>query len=94
MPSKQRRAYSWAIGKAMPFLIGKSIEYNQVLTCDMEQALMDACVECINRPMSPLSKSKLRIDYYHMFEQKWTEHVSFINICIIMCHYIMCLITL
>lgn len=78
MPSKQRRAYSWAIGKAMPFLVGKSIEYNQVLSCDMEQALMDACVESINRPMSPLSKSKLRIDYYHLFEQKWNEHVSFL----------------
>ena len=76
MPSKQKRAYSWAIGKAMLFLVGESMQYNQVLTCDMEQALVDSILEAINNPTSHLRNSKLRLDYYHLFEHKWSEYVS------------------
>ena len=76
MPSKQKRAYSWAIGKAMLFLVGEAIKYNQVMTCDMEQALADFILEAINDPTSHFKNSKLRLDFYHMFEQKWKEHVS------------------
>ena len=75
MPSKQKRAYSWAIGKALPFLVGEAIEFNQVITCDMEDALCNAIREHINDPSSPLHKSKIRIDFYHIFEQKWSEHI-------------------
>ena len=76
MPSEQRRVYSWEIGKAMPFLVGESMKFNQVLSCDMEQALVDAIIESISEPHSLLSNSKLRLDFYDMFQQKWAEHVS------------------
>ena len=76
MPSKQKRAYSWAIGKAMLFLVGEAIKYNQVMTCDMKQVLVDSLLEVINDPTSHFKNSKLRLDFYHMFEQKWKEHVS------------------
>ncbi len=76
MPSKQKRAYSWAIGKALPFLVGDSIQFNQIITCDMEDALCNAIQENINDPSSPLHRSKLRIDFYHIFEQKWSERIS------------------
>ena len=66
---QRKLVYSWEIGKAISFLVGKSIRYNQVLICDMEQALVDAIIESINNPTSLLIASKLQIDYYRVFEQ-------------------------
>ena len=80
MPSKQKKAYRWAIGKAMPYLVGNAMRYNQVIACDMEASLVDAINECINDKTSLLSRSKLRSDYYHVFEQRWKERVSIIHI--------------
>ena len=80
MPSKQKKAYRWAIGKAMPFLAGNAMRFNQVITCDMEQAMVDAINESINDKTSLLTRSKLRSDFYHVFEQKWNERVSTIDI--------------
>ena len=70
MPSKQKKAYRCAIGKAMPYLVGNAMKYNQVIVCDMEQAMVDAIKDSINDPASMLRYSKLRFDYYHLFEQK------------------------
>ena len=54
IPSKQKKAYRWAIGKAMPFLVGSAIRYNQVIACDMEQALVDSIKDSIKDPTSSL----------------------------------------
>ena len=67
MPSKQKKAYRWAIGKAMPFLTGEAMKFNQVIVCDLEQAMVDAITDCINDPTSLLRFSKLRYDYYHLY---------------------------
>ena len=75
MPSKQKRAYDWAIGKAIPHLIGNSLLFNQVITCDQEKAMNDAILTSINNPTSLWRNSKLRLDFYHMFEQRWKEKV-------------------
>ena len=67
--------YRWVIGRAMPYLVGNAIRFNQVIVCDMEQSMVDAIIDSINDPTSLLRFSKLRLDYYHLFEQKWNERV-------------------
>ena len=53
--------------------------------------MVDAIKDSMNDPASMLRYSKLRFDYYHLFEQKWNERVStFIPYAILVTYFDQC----
>ena len=77
MPSKQSVAYQWAIGTALPILLGKKVTLaNRIICSDSEKALVDAVMTSINAPNGPLKNSKFRNDYYHLVVQPLNKIVG------------------
>ena len=72
MPSKQKAAYTWVLKIAFPQLVGiHTTSRIHCLASDDEPAMVDAINDAINSPDSSMSKVKHRLDYYHLFVQKW-----------------------
>ena len=77
MPSKQTVAYEWAIGEALPTLIGKNVTMqNRVISSDGELALNNAVMASISKPNGPFACTRFRKDYYHLFRQNWNDIVA------------------
>ena len=77
MPSKQKRAYMWAIGVAFPVLVGESTcKRVRVFVHDNEEALVKAIQGVTNRPDSKFPFAKSMLDTYHFFKQRWQKFVS------------------
>ena len=76
MPSKEARAYNWALRIAFKNLIGpQALRFNQCIASDAEDALylpirgMIENVQC-------LSKSHHRLDKFHLLSKEWKDNVS------------------
>ena len=76
MPSKEARAYNWALRIAFKNLIGaQALSYNQCIASDAEDALylpirgMIENVHCF-------SKSHHRLDKFHLLSKEWKDNVS------------------
>ena len=86
MPSKQFRAYDWAISVAFPKLVGQNIlPYNSIFTSDQEMALAHSIRKLINSDkIRNLEKeysetafnSSHRFDMFHIFIKEWRNKVS------------------
>ena len=76
MPSKQKRAYKWAIGIAFPLLVGDSSKYLKVLVHDNKEALRNAIKSTIIDPSNKMPNVQQMLDIYHFFYQRWNPHVS------------------
>ena len=87
MPSKQFRAYDWAINIAFPKLVGvQSCHFNSLFTSDQEMALVlsirkfvndsneKSCESSIN---FPAPNSCHRFDMFHIFTKEWRSKVSY-----------------
>ena len=86
MPSKQFRAYDWAISVAFPKLVGQNIlPYNSIFKSDQEMALAHSIRKLINSDkIRNLEKeysktafnSSHRFDMFHIFIKEWRNKVS------------------
>ena len=78
MPSKQKRAYMWAIGVAFPVLVGETTcKRVRVFAHDNEDALVKALKAITNRPDSKFPHATSILDLYHFFKQRWQKYVSY-----------------
>ena len=85
MPSKQFRAYDWAINIAFPKLVGvQSCQFNSIFTSDQEMALVLSIRKFINESneklssnhfLSPAPNSAHRYDMFHIFTKEWKSKV-------------------
>ena len=76
MPSKEVRAYHWALRIAFKNLIGEqALSFNQCIASDAEDALylpirgMIENVHCF-------SKSHHRLDKFHLLSKEWKDNMS------------------
>ena len=85
MPSKQFRAYDWAINIAFPKLVGKhSCHFNSIFTSDQEMALVLSIRKFINETddksddvsLCTAPNSSHRFDMYHIFTKEWKSKVN------------------
>ena len=85
MPSKQFRAYDWAINIAFPKLVGiQSCHFNSIFTSDQEMALVLSIRKFINESdeksdnlsMCTAPNSSHRFDTYHIFTKEWKCKVN------------------
>ena len=93
MPSKQFRAYDWAINIAFPKLVGvETCFFNSIFTSDQEMALVLSIRKFINESnekyhenisMSSAPNSCHRFDMFHIFTKEWKSKVSFYYISIL-----------
>jgi len=80
MPSKQKIAYQWAIGVALPSLVGVKVTLkNKVISSDAELSLVEAVEASIHSPDGPLRNSKFRKDYYHLVKQPWHKLMAVVT---------------
>ena len=87
MPSKQYRAYDWAINVAFPKLVGKDVcKFNSLFTSDQEMALVLSIRKFVNNTVmtesstlfqnnSPAKNSCHRFDIFHIFTKEWMSKV-------------------
>ena len=74
MPSKQSVAYQWAIGVALPSIIGENVtSRNKIITSDAEPALVTAFLNTIQSPNGSFVNAKYRTDFYHLVTQRWNK---------------------
>ena len=73
MPSKQYKAYEWAINVAFPKLCGSdNLLFNSFITTDQEDALVRSVCKLTHD-----KKCNHRLDMYHVFIKEWKNKVSF-----------------
>lgn len=78
MPSKQYRAFDWAINMAFPKLVGSNaLRFNGMVSSDQELNLALALRKLVtnDKPWKPLNSSH-RLDMYHIFIKEWRNNVS------------------
>ena len=76
MPSKELRAYNWAMRAALPILITqKTLSLNHCIASDAEYAIYTP-LRSMMINVSCLNKSCHRLDKYHLFTKPWVETVS------------------
>lgn len=88
MPSKQFRAYDWAINIAFPKLVGvQSCRFNSLFTSDQEMALVLSIRKFVNDRKDKLGESSIycsapnschRFDMFHIFTKEWKSKVRFL----------------
>ena len=76
MPSKETRAYNWALRVAFRHLLGDSIlSYNQCIASDQELAMYQP-IRAMIGAVTCLNKSRHRLDKYHLLKKEWLDKVS------------------
>ena len=76
MPSKELRAYNWAMRAALPILLTqKTLSLNHCIASDAEYAIYTPLRSMMNN-VNCLKKSCHRLDKYHLFTKPWVETVS------------------
>jgi hypothetical protein len=88
MPSKQYRAYDWAINVAFPKLVGREIcKFNSLFTSDQEMALVLSIRKFVNDKPHDDAVTSLgslaghschRFDMFHIFTKEWRNKVCFV----------------
>ena len=88
MPSKQFKAFNWAISVALPKLIGFDIlRFTSLISSDQEDNLIRSIRSLIgtnsNKDMDqkPHMNALHRLDMYHIFVKEWKNRVS------LLCHF-------
>ena len=75
MPSKEIRAYDWALRAAFPFLItSQTLSFNSCISLDQELAMYQPIHSMINN-VPYFQESSHCLDKYHLFTKPWTETV-------------------
>lgn len=87
MPSKQYRAYDWAINVAFPKLVGrKTCHFNSLFATDQEMALVLSVRKFINESdekecgllsNAPAENGSHRFDMFHIFTKEWRSKVCY-----------------
>ena len=79
MPSKQYKAYEWAVSVAFPRLAhSSSLRFNAVITSDQEENLMRSIKKLIYENVGKgksCQNAKHRLDMYHIFIKEWKNKV-------------------
>ena len=76
MPSKEMRAYNWAIRVAFPKLVTKAtLSYNQCISSDGEIGIYQPLRSMMSY-VPYMNKSSHRLDKYHLFSKQWKEQVT------------------
>ena len=77
MPSKEARAFNWALRSALVQLLSSSILHlNQCVACDQELAMYQPLRAMMAESQSSLSKSCNRLDKYHLLTKEWLDNVQ------------------
>lgn len=77
MPSKQARAYHWALRVAARYLVtDKILSLNQCITCDQEQSMYQPLREMMSNTGSCLNLSCNRLDKCHLLTRIWENNVE------------------
>ena len=76
MPSKEARAYNWALRIAFKNLVGEqALNFNQCIASDAEYAMYTPIRAMIDS-VSSMKKSHHRLDKYHLLNKEWKDKVS------------------
>jgi len=76
MPSKELRAYHWALRAALPQLLtNHTLSMNSCISTDGEHAIYQPLRNMMDN-VSYMKKSSHRLDKYHMFTKQWREKVT------------------
>ena len=82
MPSKQFKAYEWAVSVAFPQLAQtKSLKFNALITSDQEENLTKSIDKLIGSNSSNSAAvgcpfGRRRLDMFHIFIKEWKNKVS------------------
>ena len=76
MPSKEARAYNWALRMAFINLIGeRALSLNQCIASDAEEAMYNPVRGMIHNDPC-FNKSHHRLDKFHLLSKEWKDNVS------------------
>ena len=76
MPSKEARAYNWALRIAFKNLVGEhALSLNQCIASDAEDAMYTPIRGMIHS-VPCMKKSHHRLDKFHLLNKEWKDHVS------------------
>ena len=76
MPSKEARAYNWALRIAFKNLVGEhALSFNQCVASDAENAMYTPIRGMIHS-VPCMQKSHHRLDKFHLLNKEWKDHVS------------------
>ena len=79
MPSKQFKAYEWAVSVAFPQLSQtNALQFNSIITSDQEENLVRSVELLIKRDDNQgigCSFARHRLDMYHIFIKEWKSKV-------------------
>ena len=76
MPSKEARAYNWALRIAFKNLVGEhALSFNQCIASDAELAMYTPIRAMIDS-VPCMKKSHHRLDKYHLLNKEWKDNVS------------------
>ena len=82
MPSKQFKAYEWAISTAFPQLAQtNALAFTSLITSDQEENLVrsiEKLIETNNNQITGCSFASHRLDMYHIFIKDWRSKVCFL----------------
>jgi len=77
MPSKEARAFNWALRSALVQLLTHNILiFNQCVACDQELVMFQPLRAMMAASQSSLSKSCNRLDKYHLLTKEWLDNVQ------------------
>ena len=82
MPSKQFKAYEWAVAVAFPQLAQtKSLKFNALITSDQEENLTKSIDKLIGNNISNSTEvgcpfGRRRLDMYHISIKEWKNKVG------------------
>ena len=76
MPSKEARAYNWALRIAFKNLVGEqALSFNQCIASDAEEAMYGHVRGMIHN-VPYFNKSHHRLDKFHLLTKEWKDNVS------------------
>ena len=84
MPSKQVKAYEWAVSVAFPQLAQtNALQFNSIITSDQEENLVRSIETLMKKDDSHAvgcSYARHRLDMYHIFIKEWRSKVNHLYI--------------
>jgi len=90
MPSKSKEAYQWVLHDALPFLVGQSTaDRICCISTDCEEALSLAIQYSMQLDGGLPKSLKHRLDFYHVFVQKWNQKCTAPTDCSDSCRFAM-----
>ena len=75
IPSKEARAYNWALRIAFKNLVGElALSFNQCISSDAEE-VMYGPIRGMIHTVPCITKSNHRLDKFHVLNEEWKDHV-------------------